>query len=443
MTERREQWKFLRAITWIAKWVVITLPLGLLVGSAAAFFLWALDRVTQWQWQHPWLLLLLPVGGAISGLLYHRWGQAVEAGQQFVWQQIRDPAGKIPVRMAPLVLLGTLITHLCGGSAGREGTAVQMGACLASEWARWLRLRPTDSQLLMTAGVAAGFGAVFGTPLAGTLFAIEVIARGQISWSAAVPCLFASVIGDQVSLAWGIEHTAYPLTGDDWAVRSASSEITGMDPLLVLKIALASCLFGLASSLFVRATRAVQQGCQWTIKRTWLRPVAGGVLIVLLASITANRDYLGLGVNANPNDLTAVTIQTSFRAGGANCGSWLWKLIFTAVTVGSGFKGGEATPLFFIGSALGNTLGELLGAPVELLAALGFVAVFAGATRTPLACTIMAWELFGRSSPAVMATAFPIYAALACFVASHCAQASTAAGHLHCDSARTKDRLGA
>ncbi|MFM9066962.1 MAG: chloride channel protein [Planctomycetota bacterium] len=429
MTERRERWVFLRGVVWIAKWAALTLPLGLLVGTAAAFFLWALDRVTQWQWQHPWLLFLLPVAGAASGLLYHRWGQAVEAGLPLVLHEIDEPAGRIPLRMAPLVLLGTIVTHLCGGSAGREGTAVQVGASLASALGRWLRLRPGDCQLLMTAGIAAGFGAVFGTPLAGTLFAAEVIARKQFPWMAVVPCLFASVLGDQVTLAWGIVHTPYPLTGADWATRSVGPEFSRLDPLLVLKIIFASCLFGLASSLFVQAMRAVRQGCQRLIKRPWLRPVAGGVFVVLLALTIANRDYLGLGVNANPLAPHAVTIQSSFQVGGACYDSWLWKLIFTAVTVGSGFKGGEATPLFFIGSALGNTLGDLLGAPVELLAALGFVAVFAGATRTPLACTVMAWELFGRSSPAVLASAFPVYAAAACFVASHCAQASTATKH--------------
>ena len=189
-----------------------------------------------------------------------------------------------------------------------------------------------------------------------------------------------------------------------------------LDWKLTGKVAVAAVCFGLTSVLFAQLTH----GIGWTFRRTimipWLRPAVGGILVILLTLALRDRDYLGLGVNANPSTPDAVTIQSCFLIGGAAMFSWWWKLLFTAVTVGSGFKGGEVTPLFFIGAALGNALGHLLGAPVDLLAALGFVAVFAGATNTPLACTIMAIELFAHGNSSLLSSGFVVYAAIACFL---------------------------
>jgi H+/Cl- antiporter ClcA len=320
----------------------------------------------------------------------------------------------VPSRMAPLVLIGTLITHLFGGSAGREGTAVQMGGSLAGTWARWLRLNEEDTRILLMSGVAAGFGAVFGTPLAGAIFAIEVLAIGRLSYQALIPCLIASIIGDEVESAWGIGHTHFAIVMGD--PLSAVSTTTSLDWLLSGKVAIAAVFFGLASVLFAELTHALN----WTFNRwiaiAWLRPAVGGCIVILLVWLLGDRDYLGLGVAANPNDPAAVTIQSSFQAGGAGWLSWWWKLLFTAVTVSCGFKGGEVTPLFFIGAALGNVLGQLLGAPVDLMAGLGFVAVFAGATNAPLACTIMALELFAPGNGSLLSSGFVVYAAIACFL---------------------------
>ena len=398
----------------ILKWLAIGLPLGIAIGSAVALFLWSLDLVTRLQWQNPRLLYCLPLAGLLSGWVYHRWGGTADRGNNLLMEQIHEPGGGVPTRMAPLVLGGTLITHLFGGSAGREGTAVQMGGSLAATLGRVLRLSAADTRLLLMAGVAGGFGAVFGTPLAGTIFALEVLTIGRMSYEAVIPCLIASIVGDQVTTAWGIGHTHYHIAG---AARIASeSAAVRLDWLLAGKVAIAAVFFGLSSVLFAELTHFIKWSTEKIISRPWLRPAAGGVVVIGLVALIGSRDYLGLGVAPNPAHPSAVTIQSSFHQGGAEWLSWWWKLLLTAVTVGSGFKGGEVTPLFYIGAALGNVLAGLLGAPVDLMAGLGFVAVFAGATNTPLACTIMAIELFAPEGGSLMSSGFVVYAAIACFL---------------------------
>ena len=402
----REQF---RLSAFVGKWSAICLPVGIAVGSAVALFLWSLDQVTQVHWRHPALLYLLPVAGVASALIYQRWGRTAEGGNNLIIEQIHSPGGGVPARMAPLVLVGTLITHLFGGSAGREGTAVQMGGSLAGTIGRWLRLSVDDTRIVLMSGVAAGFGAVFGTPLTGAVFALEVLTRGRTHYEALVPCLLAAVIGDRTTTAWGVGHTHYRI---DFSSLPVDGVAFG---LLAFKVALAAGAFALASVLFARLTHGLNTGLRRFAPQSWLRPAIGGGVVVLLVLLLGDRDYLGLGVSAPPDDPGAVTIQSCFRPGGAAWFSWGWKLLFTALTVSSGFKGGEVTPLFFIGAALGHSLGRLLGVPVDVMAGLGFVAVFAGATNTPLACTIMAIELFG-TGPGGLSPSFVVLAALACFL---------------------------
>ena len=395
------------------RWLAICLPLGIVVGSAVALFLWSLERATQLRWMTttsnglPWLLYLLPLAGVIIVGMYHLWGASAEGGNNLIVDEIHEPGaggGGVPARMAPLVLVGTVLTHLFGGSAGREGTAVQMGGSIASTIGKFLRLSKYDTRLLLMAGVAAGFGAVFGTPLAGAVFAMEVVAIGRLNYEAIIPCLMASLIGDRACTAWGIEHTGYIIKT---LARSADvSAVPHLEWNLAWKVLLASVAFGLASVLFAELAHGFSKLFK-KIPFPLLRPVVGALIVIALAFLLG-RDYLGLGVTA-PADSNDVTIVSCFHAGGAHAWSWWWKILFTAVTLSSGFKGGEVTPLFFIGATLGNTLALLLNAPPDLFAGLGFVAVFAGATNTPLACTLMAVELFG-SGPVV-------YFAIACIIA--------------------------
>jgi H+/Cl- antiporter ClcA len=396
------------------KWVLIASPVGAVIGSAVALFLWALDLATRTRWDHPSLLFFLPLAGAGIGALYHFLGQSVEGGNNLIVEQIHEPGGGVPARMAPLVLVGTIITHLFGGSAGREGTAVQMGGSIASTICRWLKLPAEDVRTLLMAGVAAGFGAVFGTPLTGAIFAIEVLAIGRMSYDALVPCLIGAIVGDYVTSAWGIGHTQYHVA--TFANLGIATEAARISWPLLVKVTLASIAFGIAGVLFAELAHSLSRLFKLAVPSPIIRPAVGGAIVIAIVYLLGTRDYLGLGVTTDPHTPGGVSILSCFQPDGATPLSWWWKILFTTITISSGFKGGEVTPLFFIGAALGNTLAWLLHAPVDLFAALGFVAVFAGATNTPLACTIMAIELFGKQ-PGLLTSGFIIYAAVACFIA--------------------------
>ncbi|WP_400191400.1 chloride channel protein [Hymenobacter sp. B81] len=397
---RRRLSEPLPQLLFLLRWVVLAGLVSLLAGTASAGFLVALAWVTRHRELHPALLLLLPAGGLAVGLLYHYLGQSVARGNNQLIEAMQQPGAGVPLRMAPLVLLGTLLTHLVGGSAGREGTAVQMGGALAAALyrrlpARQLRLRPRERRLLLVAGVSAGFASVFGTPLAGAVFGLEVGRLGRLRYAALLPGVLAAFGADWVTRAWGVGHTHYPIP----VVPALSL------PTVAATLG-AAILFGLAARAFIEATHRLQAAFSARIAWPPLRPAAGGALLLALAAglhysglVPDVSRYLGLGVP---------TIVAAFAAP-LPAYAFALKLLFTALTLGAGFKGGEVTPLFFIGAALGSALAAVLPLPVALLAGLGFVAVFAGAANTPLACLLLGLELFGL--PAAP------YLALACVVA--------------------------
>lgn len=372
----------------ILRHVALAALVGALAGTAGAGFLVALDSVTATRFAHPWLLALLPAAGVLTAWIYRRAGGGrAERGNNLILDEIHEPGGGVPLRMAPLVLGGTLLTHLCGGSAGREGTAVQMGGALAAGVQRALRLGREAQAMILSCGVAGGFGAVFGTPLAGAVFALEVLVRGRMAYTWFGPCMVAALVGDLTCHAWGAAH-------ENLATLAALDAIPDALNAGVIARALAlGAACGLCARLFTAATHGIARFCREKLVRWWLPPLVGGLAVGALALALGTDAYLGL--SASHPDPTQPSLATVFAEGGASPWSWWWKLVFTAVTVGAGFKGGEVTPLFFIGAALGNVVGPLLGLPLALGAALGFVGVFAGASKTPLACTLLAVELFG------------------------------------------------
>ncbi|KQZ91801.1 chloride channel protein [Rhizobium sp. Root564] len=394
----------LQQIQSIGKWVAVTVPMALIVGSLVAFFLWSLDRATELRFAYPWLIFLMPVAGFAMVWAYGRFGGTAEAGNNLIVDQIHEPGGGVPLRMAPFVLVSTVLTHLVGGSAGREGTAVQLGGSIASAFAKLFKLSNAEIRILLMAGIAAGFGAVFGTPIAGAIFALEVLTIGRMQYEALLPALMAAIVADWTCHAWGIGHIQYHIA---YLSNSDTGGAFNLDGWLLAKVSLAGVIFGLAAHLFAEASHELSAFLKKLIKYAPLRPVFAGLVLIGLTYLLGTRAYLGLGVwSPNPSD---PTILGFFRPDHADYWSWLWKALFTIITLSAGFKGGEVTPLFFIGAGLGSALGGLLGAPVDLMAGLGFVAVFAGATNTPLACMVMGIELFGATHG--------VYIATACFLA--------------------------
>jgi H+/Cl- antiporter ClcA len=374
---------WLYAIADLVKWLAISCLVGLITGTASAVLLVALDWATAWREIHPWIILLLPLGGLVSGLIYYYLGKGVESGNNLLLEEIHDPQTIIPWPMSPLVLLGTTIAHLVGASVGREGTAVQMGAAIVDRLTPLFRLDVADRRILLMAGISGGFASVFGTPLAGMVFGLEVLAVGKFSHEGLFSCLMAAIVGDRVTLAWGLHHQAYQIP------IVPTLTIWGLLIAIV-----AGAIFGLAARVFATLTHYLSDYFKAKIIYPPFRPLMGG-MIALIAIQLAGTKYSGLGI---PTIVSAFTTQVApwdFAA----------KIGLTALSLGSGFKGGEVTPLFYIGATLGNTLAPILLLPAPLLAGMGFAAVFAGAANTPLAATLMAIELFGLPAGSYMGIA--------------------------------------
>ena len=380
--------EILSAFRYLLRWIPIAALVGLMGGTASAVLLVSLEWATKTREAHKGIIALLPLAGLFVGCLYQYWGTTVAAGNNLILDEIHaeaDTQQAIPFRMTPLILLGTFLTHLFGGSAGREGTAIQTGASLADQLTRPFHLDLHSRRVLLMAGISAGFGSVFGTPLAGAVFGIEVLTLGTISYEALAPCLLAAFVGDLTTRAWGVKHTLYQVT-----------EIPHLSVTALVYAAVAGAVFGLVALLFARLMHAVSAAFKSAIAWPPLRPFAGGIIVAGAVFAIGTTKYIGLGI---PTTLAAFSSRLPPY-------DWALKLMFTVVTLGSGFKGGEVTPLFFIGATLGNALSHLLPLPPSLLAGMGFVAVFAGASNTPLASSLMAMELLGAEAGT--------YAAIAC-----------------------------
>ena len=375
------------------QWLVLIVSISLISGSASALFLSALEWVGNFRTNHIAIVVLLPFMGLAIGLLYRYWGKAIVAGNNLVIEEIQTPKNYISWLMAPIIFVSTLMTHLVGGSAGREGTAIQMSASLNDHLARLFNLDPPHRKTLLLASVAAGFASVFGTPLAGCVFALEFAWIGTMSYATILPLIFVSFGADFVTQSiWKVGHTSY------FVYDIPSLSLQNMALTLITGIILGVTALGYTtlSHWFNAKAKILITNDLWRIC------IGGCVLLAIFLSLHVmfqNDRYLGLGIEY---------LQKAFETPAPSY-DFLFKMTLTIITLGLGFKGGEVTPLFFIGASLGSALSVFIPLPVALMAAMGFVAVFAGCARTPFACVIMGIELFGAAT-------IP-YVSIACFVA--------------------------
>lgn len=359
--------------THVARWVALAFVIGVLSGLLSAAFIEALNWATDTRESNNWLVYTLPLAGLLVGCSYHYLGRGLERGSNLIIDQIHSHSEWIPLRLTPLIFGASVISHVAGGSTGREGAALQIAAGVTDPISKRLGFNPADRSLMLIAAIAGGFGAVFGVPVAGAVFALEVQRVGRVRYEALVPAFVASFVGDAVVRGLGVTHTHYPNMPDiAWSASMA------------WKVALFGLIGGLIAMLFVHLTRFIKDSLKKYIAWYPARPVVGGVVLAILILSFGLRDYSGLSI---PLAVEAMN--------GSVAGQWGAKLILTSITIGSGFVGGEFIPLFVIGALAGASYAHLIGANVAVFAIIGSITVLAGATNAPLACTIIGVELFG------------------------------------------------
>ncbi len=371
-----------------AKWFLITLLIGLIGGLGSYIFLSLLDITTNARISHPFFIYLLPISGLSIGLSYYYFGTDEAKGNNKLIEEIYEPKQTISFKMAPMVLFSTLLTHLVGGSAGREGTALQISASISDQLSKVFKLTIQDRSLLLLAAVSAGFGSVFGTPFAGAIFALEIFFFNKIKIQFIPVIVSSAYLAHYFCLFLGVKHTEYMV--------NILPEANG---LTLLYCTLIGFFCGIASYFYKILAEFIAKQFQNFIKFPPLRPAIGGLVLLLIFLLFDSNTYMGLGIS---------TIQHSFISN-QSPEIFFIKILLTAFTLSVGFKGGEVTPLFYIGATLGSAMFVFIPLPISILAAMGFVAVFAGATNTPFASTILGIELFGLHTA--------IYILIACFTA--------------------------
>ena len=367
----------------VARWVALAVVVGVLSGLLSAAFLESLDWATNTRNSNNWLVFTLPIAGLIVGGLYHYVGRGLERGTNLIIDQIHSHSQWVPFRLTPLIFGASVISHVAGGSTGREGAALQFAAGVTDPISKKLKLPPADRSLMLITAIAGGFGSVFGVPVTGAIFALEVQRVGRVRYDALVPAFVASFIGDAVVRGLGVHHTHYPLFPSvnwNWATGG--------------RVAAFGLIAGLIALLFVQLTHTVKKVSAKYISWYPARPLVGGIILAVLVLACGWRDYQGLSI---PLALEAMN--------GSAAGQWGTKLLLTSLTIGSGFVGGEFIPLFVIGALAGASYAHITGANVALFAMVGAVAVLAGATNAPLACTLLGIELFGGNGIVLFAVA--------------------------------------
>lgn len=365
------------------KWVILACITGLIGGTIGTLFHVSVEKATEFRIINNWIVYFLPVGGIAIAVLYKIFKMNDSTGTNQIINSIRTD-DHVPFILAPLIFISTVITHLLGGSAGREGAALQLGGSIGAFTGRIFHLDNKDMHLIVLCGMSGVFSALFGTPLTATLFAMEVISIGVIYYSSLVPCLVSSLVAYGVSLHFGIEPVHYSL-----------SYIPSLSIKAIASTFVLSLLCAVLSIVFCVSMHKTEHLLKHKISNEYLRGLAGGLIILLLTLFMGTGDYNGAGMNIVENALKGIVKPEAF----------LVKIIFTAITIGAGFKGGEIVPTFFIGSTFGCFIGGLLGLDPGFSAAVGLVSLFCGVVNAPIASIILSLELFGAEGLLLFAIA--------------------------------------
>lgn len=363
-----------RDLTALGKWIILGTLIGLLVGGIGAAFAHTLIWATGFRAAHPWVVYTLPLGGLLIVLLYRGFKNTSDKGTNTVVASIQESTD-IPLKMAPLIFISTTITQLVGGSAGREGAALQLGGSIGKKLGKMLRLGEDSQKILVMCGMSAGFSALFGTPMAAAIFSMEVVTVGVMRYGALVPCVTASLTAFLTAQWFRVPPEVFPVAA-----------VPQLGLWMMLKVLLLAGIAGGVSICFCLLLHRAEHLYEKFIRNQYLRIALAGCLLILMTLALGTQDYLGSGMGI---------IENIFHGEGTPWYSFLLKMLFTAVTLGAGFKGGEIVPSFTVGAALGFTLGPLLGLPPELAAACGMIGLFCGVTNSPITSLLIAFELFG------------------------------------------------
>lgn len=361
----------------LGKWIIMGIVTGVIVGIVCTAFSYALKYVIDFRGTHPWILFGLPFAGLLIIFLYRFLKDTNDTGTNMVIASIHS-SSEVSYKMAPLIFISTVLTHLCGGSAGREGAAIQLGGSITNFLSniKWLKFTPNDHRINIMCGMSAGFSALFGTPLASAFFSLEVVSVGIMHYSALVPCVIASYIAHFIA-------SACKVAPEHFAVLS----MPAISPINMLKFLILGALLGVVSIIFCAAMHNTGKLYQKLFKNPYIRIFAAGCIIILLTLVLRTNMYLGSGM-----DIIMHIFETD---SGTPFYVFILKIVFTALTLGAGFKGGEIVPSFCIGAAFGASFAGLFGMPVTLMAACGMVGVFCGVTNCPVTSLLIAFELFG------------------------------------------------
>lgn len=376
--KRMEMYKFytrriIRNSMLLIRWGLFSVFTGLVVGGFSTLFAFCLKKVTSFRTEYPQIIFLLPLAGVFIVFLYGIFKYRNDKGTNMVLSTIHAET-ELPFKMAPLIFISTIITHLFGGSAGREGAALQLGGSIGNQLGRWFKFDEKDQRIVVMCGMSAAFSAIFGTPIAASIFAMEVVSVGVMYYAALVPCVFSALVASKFATDMGINPSVFSIL-----------DIPDFHVFPSIKIIILAVCCAALSVIFCIVLHSLGDFYREKLKNPYIRIIVSSGIIILLTVILHTSDYMGAGVDV---------IERAIE-GKVNPSAFIWKIIFTALTLEAGFKGGEIVPSFFVGATFGCLFGQVIGISPSLCAAVGMIAVFCGVTNCPISSMLIAFELFG------------------------------------------------